>query len=429
MAHKPSLEVISNASISNISSFLSWKDKGIVCFERISKQIYISVRSNRKYRKLDGKFFANCLLTCYQSKCCYSFYRFNKGIDSICINLSFVYPLYRMVTGKSFEQWGYEMLNTLKTLPVWKIVKQLAIIGLGRKYGSWCYRPMMEFLIDKNICFTNLEQLQLPEWRPITNYQFMEKFAHISAFAGHINSIPYHGVVKGRPNKLKSIHGSIESIDSIFRAFKIHKQIQELCLFCDYLHMEYKSDCKYTTTWTNYSLIENLERLRLTDGICRPTVYDNNDVPKDHDIKVLLQKLCGLRKLKWIDVYMKRGDRDYIKYLLVMVQRPKTELIIRFNYSEEYDIDQLQFRKHLIAFIQSLRKTVQHWMIIIRWLEITKLHKTIDNLSNKLSISYRFDENSSEYQITDKNKIKQNIRKYYSIKWIMNCQHDQRTLQ
>ena len=412
-----SLENIPDALISNISSFLCWKNNELISFERLCKQIFIAVRSAKGYTKLDGKYFINCLNVCNELKCTYPVYRFQKSIQSINIDMDLLFELLiQRYYGNEIElRWAIkhnnEILKTLNRLPVWEKIEQLHVIG----FGNCCFEEgddlIMDFLFDDTKSFANLKELELPGFYVIPNIHFMAKFSHIKAFCGHVG-ITKEIVMNDLPNKIESLHGSLKSIHSFLKAFKVHEQIKEICIF---RNMRSVGGEPYSN-FELYDYLVNLERIKLTDDICK-------DMHAKQDMELLLHHVCKLNKLRYITVYMNNGLVNFVRLLTVIMKQRRNELIIRVGFSDLCDLNDPQFIEDLIKFVQAINKKVKHWMIVIKWINNQELYKKLNDMSESMSLSCDCEKHGNEYRLTKKYDKINNLGVYYNAKWIMDCRH------
>ena len=376
----------------------------------------MGVRSIQNYPILPSNYFMRCLSICNAKRCIYPFVRFGRPINSINIDITLLYPL---LIQFSYELQcniiNTEMLKTLKALPVWRGVQQLNVIGEEENEVKSCHVPLIDFLTDACISFTSIKKLQLPGYCEISSYDFMHKFSRIKGFCGHVYK--QNDVVVGIPTKLISIHGSIESMDSLLNAFKIHAQIKEMSLFYDGLRMCYEGVPNHVKQLTNYGILINLERLRIDSDVC----YTDEYKPNDGDMGLLMQQFSKIHTLKWIDFYVNGWKKNYLRLLSRITARQRTELILRYNYPKGYILNGIQLKSDLIVMIQSMMKAVTNWMIIIRWIEDDDFHKKLVEISNDINLAYKFNEIEKEYYLTKQNDMKDNIKKYCNTKWIMNC--------
>ena len=431
------MQQLPNELILNISSFLTWEHNELIWFEQVSKRIYMCARSAR-YARLPGKYLVKCVKTCDSEKCYYPIYRFGTSIDSIVIDIETLYPLLfdmdvldteelerQLVTYKGWKNViDKNMFNTFISLPIWKIVKQLNIVGFREELLPLNDMPMLDFLMNKNVTFANLQQLQLPGYYEISNAHLMEKFPQIRGFSGHI-WFDNDEIVEYFPDKLQSIHGSIQSINSLFNAFKIHKQIKEICLFYDVIRYDPDHYNPDINEFNDYAALINLERIKLTDRICN----NSNMHLVRSQLELLLKKICALNKLKYMDIYIHRGNVNYLTMLTGIIKGSWSELIIRYNYAHHLNLNDDEFVSNLIAFIDVMGEMVKQWMIIIRWKENAKFHRGLISLSKMINISYSFNKYEPivgkfdvEYSLTRSN-MKHRIMRYSKTKWIMDCNH------
>ena len=412
-----SLEDIPDALISKISTFLCWKNNELFSFERLCKQIFISVRSAKGYTRLDGKYFIDCLNACNELQCIYPVYRFQKSIQSINIDMDWLYELLiecRYGTERELARaikHNNEILKTLNRLPVWEKIEQLQVTG----FGSCCYEIgdglILDFLIDEKHSFANLKKLELPGFYSISNIHFMEKFSHIKAFCGNVE-INDESVMTGVPNEIESLHGNLQSINSFFKAFRIHKQIKEICIFRNRPSL----GGERCSNFKHYDYLVNLERIKLTDGICA-------DMHDEQDIKLLLNQFCRLSKLRYIDVSMNRGLVNFVRLLTVIMKQRRHELIIRYSFSNQCNVNNPQFIDDLTKFVQSIDKKVKHWMVVIKWMDNHEFYKKLNDMSKRMNLSCDCEKHGCEYQVTKKYDMINNLKIYYNTKWIMDCEH------